>query len=256
LYGYDNTNKELVQINTSNAAVTTIGSSGLTTITRVDTLARTPLGELYGIGRDGTNYSFMKFDTSTGAGTILANLGAFSGSADGFEYIDSLNSLVLWKSPSNNFYGRELYTVSTTGILASTGILTPSTIDDNDFGVYDSARNKYYSIDDNHGVLRQVDLTTGAITNHASMNGHYGDGAYSASLDRIFHTGDSGTNLYSINVATPGVSGALVGAFGGGRSITAIATAPSAAPEPGSLALLALGGVALIARRRKLSHVS
>jgi hypothetical protein len=249
LFGYDNTNKQLVLINVSNAAVTTIGASGLTVLTSINQLATTPSGDLYGVGFDGTNHQFVKFNTTTGAGTILANLGSAASAADGFEYVNSLSSLVLWKSQANNFFGNVLNTLSPTGVLTPTGAGTPGA-NDNDGGVYDSARNRYYTMDNNHGVLRQINLTTGAITDHAALSG-LGDGAYSASLDRIFHTGDTGANLYSINAATPGTSGTLVGAFGGGRSIVGIAAASAAAPEPGSVVLLALGGLGLLAARRR-----
>ena len=157
-------------------------------------------------------------------------------------------------SPSSN------YATSAINLISNLGVLTPigvsSAAEDNDFGVYDSRRNKFYTMDDNVGALEEISLSSGAATTHSQLNNHIGDGAYLSNADRIFHTGETGANLYSINAATPNTDGTLTGSFGGGRSIVALAAAPTAAPEPGALSLFALGGFGWTARtlRRRRSR--
>jgi PEP-CTERM motif len=253
MYGYDNTNKQLVTINPVNATVTPIGFSGLSSTSTINALAyHIPTETLFGTGSDTSDGSmhFYRFDKSTGTGTNIANLGSFGSSADGLEYITgNINSMILFKSPNLNFYGTDLNTISTIGTLTFTGISTANT-HDNDSGVYDSLRSKYYSMDDNIGTLEEVNLLTGATITHGSLNGFQGDGAYSPNLDKIFHTTPGGGALFQINANTPGSPGTLVGQFGT-RSIRGIAISSSAAPEPGTFVLIALGGAGLVARRRR-----
>ena len=255
LYGHDNIGQQLVTINPTTAAVSPIGSSGLASTARVLTLAYHPTNGLFGVGYDTSDalYHFYGFNTLTGAATSISTLGIAASSADGFEYVGgSLNSLILFKSPLNNFYGYELNAINPiTGTLTFTGVSVGNG-NDNDFSAYDSSRNKLYTMDDNNGVIREINTSTGTFTSHAPLDFHYGDGAYLTSLDTIFHTGETGANLYQINPVTLS-SPTFVGNFGAGKEIIGIASGPSsvAAPEPGTFALIALGGVGLVARRRR-----
>jgi PEP-CTERM motif len=255
LYGHDNISKELVTIHPTTAAVTPIGGSGLASTARILTLAYHPTNGLFGVGYDTSDalYHFYGFDTATGVATSISTLGIAASSADGLEYISgSTNSLVVFKSLANNFYGSELNTINPiTGTLTFTGVSIGNG-NDNDFSAYDSSRNKLYTMDDNHLSIRQINPSTGEFTSHGSLNSHYGDGAYLSTLDMIFHTGETGTNLYKIDPVTLS-SPTFVGSFGAGKEIIGIAAGPSSgvAPEPGTLALIALGGLGLIARRRR-----
>jgi hypothetical protein len=255
LYGHDNISHDLVTINPATAAVTTVGASGLSSTVRIGTLAYHPTDGLFGLGYDTSDalYHFYNFNTSTGAATSISTLGIAASSADGLEYVaGSTNSLILFKSLANNFYGSELNTVNPiTGAITATGVSTGSETD-NDYGVYDSLRNKYYTMDDNHFSIRGINTLTGSITPYSTLNLHYGDGAYSASLDQILHTGETGTNLYQINPVSLS-SPTLIGSFGAGKEIIGIAVGPSAgvaAPEPGTLALIAIGGMGFVSRLR------
>jgi hypothetical protein len=253
LYGHDNISHQLVTINSSTAAVSPIGGSGLGSTVRIVSLAYHPTNGLFGVGFDTTDalYHFYGFNTVTGAATSISSLGVAASSADGLEYVGgSLNSLILFKSTGNNFYGDALNTINPiTGVLTSTGVSTgPST--DNDFGVFDSSRNKFYTMDDNHGSIREINLSTGFANSYGSLDGHFGDGAYSSSADKIFHTGDSGANFYQINPSSL-TSPTLVGSFGAGKEIFGIASGPSAAPEPGTLVLISIGSMGFAVRLRR-----
>lgn len=257
-YGIQN-QSQLVSVSPFTAATSPIGAlgAGFTGGTSFATMTYNPNdNQLYAVGYEFASdlYKLHQISPTTGAVTGVFSLGAYSavGAFEALEYVHALNSMVLTRwtpafgSPSLT---RDLYSITTTGTMTSLGVTTA--VPDSDASAYDSTRDIFYSLDSTPtGLLATVSLATGAATLHAPVPAGTWDGAYSDTLDQLFAT-SSGTSLWSIPASNPDAGFSLVGNFAGHVGAIAFSTTPAAAPEPGTLGLLALGVVGgVVARRR------
>jgi PEP-CTERM motif len=251
----------LVTINPSTAAVSTVGSTGAPIGTNIGVMAYHPNGNLYALAQWAGNSADPRLlEINTGSGAITNNFTLSNTMAyEGFEYVASANgvtydSLVLTTiSPASPTATREFRTITTTGI-PSPILLTLTTVD-NDYAAYDTTRNIYYTLDGNDvGSIAEINLSTGFHTGlHAPLPFTFNDVAYlsGGGFDNIFFSNSAGTGLFKYDAANIGNPFVPVGNYSNNSVIRALAAPLAAAPEPGTLALGALGLLGLGVRLRR-----
>ncbi|MFT5423529.1 MAG: hypothetical protein ACI89L_001309 [Phycisphaerales bacterium] len=199
LYGVTRT--QLVRIDTNNPGIVElVGNHGLA-LTTSGTKSHGAFSLTY--DRDsnklfGLHYEYItatgnfdqrlvSYDLNSGLGTVEAFLGdsATAGFFESLEYVDSQSSLVVSSglTVADGTYSQAFYTMASDGtrsFLSANGR-------DNDYAVYDSTRDVFYSIDPNGvGQLTAVDLNTGTNIDVGSIDPGFAALAYSESDDAIY----------------------------------------------------------------------
>lgn len=131
--------------------------------------------------------SLVSYDLTTGLASVTAFLGssATAGYFESIEYVDSEGSLVVSSglTLADGTYSQAFYTLGNDGSL---GFLSANGRD-NDYSVYDSTRDVFYSIDPNGvGQLTAVDLHTGTNIDVGAIDPGFAALAYSETDDAIY----------------------------------------------------------------------
>ncbi|MDH3685376.1 MAG: hypothetical protein OEP95_04080 [Myxococcales bacterium] len=173
-------------------------------------------------------YELFEYDLCSGAASLAVTLGRSdeNGAFEALDYVDSVDSLVVSRSPTNDFFTTAFHTLDPDtgdlGFLADDGV-------DNDFGVHDDVRGIHYVWDPNNtGRFQIVDLTTGALTDLEATGTMDRDGAFSESDGGLFMI--DGTNGELLNVQLTD----------GGAPITRVSLGPIAGDQPTGLAFTPL----------------
>ena len=201
--------------------------------------------QLYGLYANpqssGHELYLVRLDPATGGATVVADLG-YSGSVgyyESLEYVDSLGQIVSSRASSlGNVWQTDLL-----GRMATNGQFTTLCNNgrDNDYAVYDSRRNIFYTTDPN-GVSRftRVNLGTGSVTDlSGDLRTNLGDPAYDPDTD-AFYAVDTGVLYRWQTDGTTGVTLTAVGTIPGSSSaawggLAFVADAPQAMPAPSGL---------------------
>ncbi len=198
---YAVTFNDLVEVNLDDASQSQIiGAHGLPISVRPDgkmfgafSITCGPDGRLLGLHyelRDDGNFDqyLVEYDKSSGEAAILMLLS--SSDAEGYvetiEYVDSLGALVISVTPTlaSGTFTAELRTLDPD---TGASVYLTNNNRDNDYGVHDSSRDLFYTIDPNAvGRLTQVDLGTGANADLGNTPATMADMAYSCERDEIF----------------------------------------------------------------------
>lgn len=236
-----NTNRELVVINTTNPSQTTkIGTLDLASDIGVNSMAYHPgLDRLFAIGTrsSSSEYFLIGINRNTAqTSTVSLGLASSVGYFETLDYVDSLNSLVI--SNNTNYSTTKLYRIAQDG----SKILQATTTLDNDYGVYDSNLNKFYTTDPNGAAqFVLVNLSTGASTNLGAIPTSMGDLAFRKS-DGVFFGMDYSTSAFYKVTTTNGANPITVTSLGIATGITSnLAFAPDPIPEPNMVFLMLLG---------------
>lgn len=245
----------LILIDTSTLAVTVVGP--VTGSPNPDWITWHP-GEdaIYGINSASSGQSLVRLNRHTGAGTVVASLGAWAdvGSYESIEYVPSLDRFVVSRgTPSSPQYSVDLYSMDTLGNVTLLG----SNSADKDGSVYDSMRDRFYTADSNGSPnLALTNLGTGGIISlHPTVPFNANDMAYSPSEDVIFTPIFGTENFYRGVISDEGPAFTYTFTLQGqttGHFISGLAYV-TPVPEPSGLWLVALGaGCAAMAGRRAL----
>jgi hypothetical protein len=228
----------LYTINPSTGAATLVGPIGFN---RVGALDFNPVnGLLYGVGADRSgNAALLTINTATGAGTEVGALGI--GVSQDIAFRPSDGKLF-------SYNGGSIFTINTT-TGAATFLL-------NDPAGFPLGNALAFSHDGTLFTADQVDLrivdqtSGGTITHLVDLNypvsGSRANGMkFDFSTDTLFASviGNSGNFLATIDTGSGDVT--EIGPTVGGLDAIAIQPAAAIVPEPSSLALFALGGLAL-----------
>ena len=262
LFLYGITSTDLVVIDTGDPTfVRTIGPHGLTRSPGY--LAWDPVRErLFGLATEDLSgggplvrdYDLVEYDLTTGAGSLVLNLGRTDvvGAFEVLEYVGSESSLIVTRDTPGTFITTEFNTLD-----PDTGALLPL-LDvgfDNDFGAYDATRDILYVWDPNNtGRTQIVDLVGGSVTDLAATGAQDRDGAFSEADGGIFlyeATSDTLVNIETTDGGAP-INRVTVGVVSG-PAIVGLAFTP--VPEPTGVVLFCVGAAALapaaIGRRRR-----
>jgi hypothetical protein len=249
LVAIDYTSGILYNVNSSNAALTAIGSTGVTGTYGFGDIQFAPNGTLYGttIGPESALYTI---NPQTAAATLVGNLGistyegALAFAPNGTAY--ALNGLATGEGGPDQLLTINLATGAAT-IVASLGYLDLN-------GLLYRSDGMLVGVEDYTNSLVVINPQTGNVTTLASLPFSVGDigGMTMYNGTGYFATGGTdstysvtGTDsLYSFNTYTGAYS--LVGSFPSGIATPGISglaglTTTNAAPEPGALGPLALG---------------
>ena len=232
----------------------TAGNARPTGVTTPADMAAGPDGQLYSINTGfGTVGAFKlhRIDPVTGTGTVVGTTGLISSVEGG-----------LTCSPSGTLYGsyqingatKSLYTVNrATG---QTTILGPTTGSDDVSALAFGADGTLYAIDstvNDGGVAKLYTLnpSNGGILTTTPLSLDFDGGTLGAAIDPdtgTFYVASGGTDtLYTLNVATGNLT--AVGSLGPLTDVVGLAFV--SVPEPGATALLAVGGLGMLRRRRR-----
>lgn len=233
----------LISFEVSDLDATTIGPFGINQSgVDIQGLAANPAtGEVWGISA-GAAAAFT-IDITTGAATQLTSTNTFRGNANGLAY--DANRHVLWAaSNSGEVWQYDIASGNTTSI----GFVDRAALEGLAF---DPATDTLYAINDVDDRIYTLDTTTLAATPiTAPLDGGFWRG--------LTFDGDTGTIVASrvggataatfINVVDPATG--MVIQSGVVSNAAAFTQGLAYVPTPGSLALLALGGLAATRRRR------
>jgi len=250
LVAIDYTSGILYNVNSSNAALTAIGSTSVTGTYGFGDIQFAPNGTLYGttIGPESALYTI---NPQTAAATLVGNLGiytyegALAFAPNGTAY--GLNGLATGEGGPDQLLTINLATGAAT-VVANLGYIDVN-------GLLYRGDGMLVGLEDFSNSLVVINPQTGTVTTLASLPFSVGDlggmtmyngtGYFATGGDDSAQGGGTGTDsLYSFNPYTGAYS--LVGSFPAGIAepgISGIAglTTTTAAPEPGALGLLALG---------------
>jgi hypothetical protein len=240
----------LYSVNTSTAALTLIGNTGITDLGDITFGSN---GTLYGLGVGG-GPALYTINTTTATATLVGSTGLSFMFEGGLAF-----------SPGGTLYGVSDGSAATpfletinpnTGVATQVGQMGTG----NDFnGIMWRSDGMLVGIEDFSNSLKTIDPTTAAVANLAGLGFTAGavGGMTADPLSGLdyFATGLTGTSsLYTFDPFLG--TNSLVGAFGGlqdptQNGVSGIAATPSTVPEPGTLGLLGMGLVGLVLRRRR-----
>jgi hypothetical protein len=224
-------------------------------------------GQLYAIGSFGQLYTLDK--TTAVLTAVGGGVGAINGTAFGFDFNPTIDRIRLVSNTDRNYVLNP-----DTGALQATATPLAYGAGDPNFGVNPNvvgsaysnnnlgnvpATSQLYGIDagidvlvkqaNNDGVLETVGplltVNTSDLVGFDIFTTPEGDNIAYASLTP---SGGSVSNFYTVDLITG--TAVLVGQINGGTLVSDIAVEPVAIPEPASLALVGLGAIGLLARRR------
>jgi outer membrane protein assembly factor BamB len=245
LFGYHYTDRNLYRVSETDASVTLIGNTGLT----IGGMELYTDGFLYGI-TPGTGATLYRIDPSNAVATEIGPLGlsfvfegALAFSPDG----------VLYGTNGDAAANPQLFTVDMeTGAATVIGTISNPPHDVN--GLAWRSDGMLVGLDGNTNMLIEINPSNAASSVITTLTPSAGNAGGMAVFDGTgyFATGGSvvgGTNeLYSFDLFTG--EHTLIGGFP--EVITGLGmSALAAVPEPGCLSLLALGGLAVMSRRRR-----
>ncbi|HLK15152.1 MAG TPA: PEP-CTERM sorting domain-containing protein [Fimbriimonadaceae bacterium] len=249
LYGVDYDSGRIYRIDTTNATLTQVGNPG---ITNIADLVLGEDGNVYGY-TTGNNATLYRYNPTTWAATKVGALGngfffegALAINDDGVVYGANFGTNV------NDF----MFTLNLATGAATTGPQLGGF--PHDFNGFDfRSDGELVGIDREDNALWQIDVSNGNLIQVAALNPTLGEVGGMATLGNTsyFCTAGpggvlAGTNqLFTINESTGATT--LVGGFGATINGTGISglVAINPAPEPASL--LALGGLAALAARKR-----
>lgn len=244
LYGYHYTGRDLYSVSETDASVTLVGNTGLT----IGGMEFYTDGFLYGI-TGGSGATLYRIDPSNAQATEIGPLGI------GFVFEGALAF-----APDGTLYGAngdsagnpQLFTIDLdTGAGSIIGTISNPPHDVN--GLAWRSDGMLVGLDGNTNTLIEIDPSNAASSVITALTPSAGNAGGMAVLGGVgyFATGGpvvNGSNeLYTFDLFTG--EHTLVGGFPG-DIITGIGMAGLAAPEPGSLSLLVLGGLIAGSRRR------
>jgi hypothetical protein len=231
---------------TTGAIIQTIGSTGFAHVTGISFNPLT--GQLYGVVSDSFSGggSLISIDLTTGAGTLI---GSTSSQIPDISFSSSgvLYGWVEFGVAFDQLATIDLTTGAVTAFAPSTGTSNTGLAFAPNGTLYLKPGGSLYTLDPTTGVSTFV---TSLSTNPQNLLAFDSTGTMFSGIR------NSGTfTLVTIDPTTGTVTS--IGSNGAG-SISAIAFQPLAIPEPGSIALMGLGGVALLGfvRRRKAAKTS
>jgi outer membrane protein assembly factor BamB len=244
LYGYHYSERNLYWVSETDASVTLIGNTGLT----IGGMELYTDGLLYGI-TGGSSATLYRIDPSTAAATEIGPLGlsfvfegALAFSPEG----------VLYGTNGDSAANAQLFRIDIeTGAATVVGTMSNPPHDVN--GLAWRSDGMLVGLDGNQNVLLAIDPATANSSVIANLDPSAGNaGGMTVFGDTgYFATGGSvvgGTNeLYTFDLYTG--EHALVGGFPADVITGLGMSALAAVPEPGSIALLALAGLAMTRRR-------
>ncbi len=244
LFGYHYSGRDLYRVSETDASITLIGNTGLT----IGGMELYTDGFLYGI-TTGSSAALYQIDPSNAAATEIGPLGI------GFVFEGALAI-----SPEGVGYGTNndsagnprLFTIDIeTGAATIVGTISDPPHDIN--GLAWRSDGMLVGLDGNQNVLLAIDPATAASSVIVDLEPSAGNAGGMTVFDGMgyFATGGSvvgGTNeLYRFDLYTG--EHTLVGGFPSDVITGVGMSALAAVPEPGSLLLLALGGLAVVGRR-------
>jgi hypothetical protein len=224
IYSGGNIDGNLYTTDSATAATTLIGNTGIIPFD----IAFSPSGQLYGVDQGSALY---KINATTAASTLVGNTNAF------INGLDFRSNGVLYGSGEDN-----LYTIDT-----STGV---ATLVGSNGGLYQSAGDIAFAPDDSlymttdSNQLVKLNTATGAATLVGAI-GFFNVYGIDFIGNTLYGITDGG-QLLTVDTTTGAgslVTAATTGFSCGGSSVNPV-------PEPGSLALLSLGGLMIMLRRR------
>jgi len=237
---YAVTNTEVITISLEDPiSVEVVGPHGLPFVTLGDGSTRGPFALTYDRSSDrllGLHYEsvpesgaflqhLVQYDFETGLATSLNVLAdsSLNGFVECVEYVDSLDRIVVSRDYDGSIT-TSLETVNpdgTTTPLVDTGV-------DNDFGVYDQTRDRFYVMDPNgDGELRLADLTDGSILSVTPVLSSTSDLAYSAERDTIYAYVAGPNALVSLGDGLREQNPVPIGIIGSAGPVQGLAVVPS-----------------------------
>ena len=252
LYGVDYSGSAtLYTVNESTGALSSVGAVGFD---NVGDLTGDGVSKLWGIQI--TTNSLIDIDPVTGAGTLgpaisgtagVVGAGAFpivSIAYDGATGVLYGNTSQGYGAPND-----ELYSINTTtGVATDVGNIGAPDV----YALGFSQSGQLYGIDSNCNLLN-INTTTGAssVVGSTGLGGCFAYDIASDPSGAMYLANSGNSSLYTVNLTTGAAT--LVGGYGSGTNVVGLAVL--AAPEPDSIALLALGALLITASaRRKAAH--
>jgi hypothetical protein len=238
LFAINDSTDQLVTINRTNGAVTTIGALGVSGDFG-DLTWNSANNTLYAVGGRG-NDALYTINQTTGAATLVGSHGIgdmFSlahNSTDGKLYAQSTNQ---------NVYTLDLSTGAATAI-GSNGVYPGGY-------AYNSGNSTLYSLEAGGGGIYSINTSNGAATFVASGGGINDNGFTYDSEFNVFWAADWSNNFFSYDATT--FARTTVANLGDSYAAIAFAGTSNVPDSGSSLALIGIGLASLVAIRRRKS---
>jgi DNA-binding beta-propeller fold protein YncE len=232
-------NRTLYEVDMTTGALTNIGAVSANAGTTAGLAYDRATGTIY-LTSTSTD-SLYTLDLVTGNATLVGFYGDSTVVMHGLEWDSSSNKLWAASGGGGNF---NFYDVNpTTGLATVVGPLGLTSFTNL---VHDSLNNVLYATNSGTDSFYSIDRSTGTPTLIGPLNGSTNPNglAYDWDNDRIFLVDNTTDTLYTINRATGAVT--VIGAHGVSVNLLGLVYIP----EPSSIAILGLGAIALVRRRR------
>ena len=253
--GFDNpANNQIYQINPASGAISSasvVTLSGFTVTNSLALAAHPTTGVLYGVIQTSggpANRRLVTIDPMTGVATDIGALGGRRFATLAFKPDGTL----LGATGTNGSNPETLFSISTTNASTTLLLALGNGVNGETIAMHPNGL-LYHSSGNSPALFESVDLGTNTVTSLGSASREMFAMGYFPDTGQMLGS-DNSTNFFSINIAN-GARTAIGTVIGPNstinRGLAYVASVSSSAPEPGTLALLALGGTLVVVRRRR-----
>ena len=258
LYGISNgfntpANNQIYQIDPASGAISSasvVTLAGFTVTNSLALAAHPTTGVLYGVIQTtggSANRRLVTIDPITGVATDIGALGGRRFATLAFKPDGTL----LGATGTNGSNPETLFSISTTNASTTLLLALGNGADGETIAMHPNGLLYHSSGSGASALFESVDLGTNTITSLGSASSEMFAMGYFPDTGQMLGS-DIGQNFFSINIAN-GARTAIgaINSITDNRGLAYVASVASSAPEPGTLALLALGGTLVVVRRRR-----